>query len=83
MLFGRQLFLLRRVVNRLDAFEERFVLRDLIVEGGEFGRHLAPHNLEFRIRHGAGPDAVNGGYAIERVTCFLQLDDRVVKSRCG
>src|SRR2546430_3782670 len=55
-----------RVVNSLDAFEERFILRDLIVEGGEFGGHLALHHLEIRRRHRAAPNAINGGRSEER-----------------
>ena len=58
LLFGRPLRLVGRVVDRLDAAEQRLVLRDLIVDGGEARGHLALDRAELRPVHRRAPDAV-------------------------
>src|SRR5262249_31429340 len=71
--------LVGRVVNRVNAFEEWFVLRDLIIEARQLRGHLALHHLKVGARHRAGPNPVYGGDPIQSTAGLLQRDDRVVE----
>jgi hypothetical protein len=59
LLLRREARLLRRLVDRLDAAEQRLVLCDAVGERGQARRHLALHGLELRRVHARAPDAVD------------------------
>jgi hypothetical protein len=80
-LLGRQARRVGRRVRRLDAPEERRVLRDAVGERREPRCHAALHRLELGGAHRRAPDTVGGAYPVERAPGALQRGDRVVEGR--
>ena len=65
------------LVDRGDPPEERLVLRHLVPERGEAGRHLALDGLELRAVHRGAPDAVEALDLLEHPVGALHRRDRV------
>ena len=83
LLFRRQLGLFRRIVDRLDAGEERGVLVDLVTVGRQLGIHLLLDRLELRRAHVRAPDAVIGLNVVQHPAGVFQRADGVVEGRRG
>ena len=81
LLLRLQLRLCGRVVNSFDSFEERFVLRDLIVERGKPGGHLTLDHLKIGAVHGGAPDAIQSAHAIQALAALFECGNRVCEVR--
>ena len=79
LLFGRQAAGGARVVHRLNAGEQRAVLRDGIAVRGHLRRHGRFHGLHFRRAQRVGVDGENGGSALQCAARTFHGGDGVVE----
>ena len=81
LLLGRQRSLFGGLVDRLDAAEQRRVLHDLVLVGGELGRHLALERLELGRAQAGAQRVIEGADAIKGAARALQRFEGVFEGR--